>query len=90
MDIADVEIYHKIEPLHFEDNVFMGFFYKGHIEEEQWERVAREYLRHEYEIEPSKYTSFKKGWYKVLPNRIMMLFNKQVKGSFAVMECLHD
>lgn len=69
--------------------VLLDFFYRGHVDEEQWKRVATDYLKTEYEIEASKYTTFKKGWYKVLPNKIMVLLNKRVKGSFPTMECIH-
>lgn len=86
----DKELYHKIEPLFFDEYGFIGFFFRGHVDNEQWRRVATDYLKTEYEVEASKYTTFKKGWYKVLPNRTMKLMNTQVKGSFAAMECIHD
>lgn len=88
--MTDKELYHKIEPLFFDDCGCTGFFYRGHVDEEQWKRVATDYLKKEYEIEVSKYTTFKKDWYKVLPNRIMIMVDKQVRGSFPVMKCIHD
>jgi hypothetical protein len=84
------DIYFKIEPLNFGDCGVIGFFYRGHIDMEQWKGVATEYLKNEYESEVSKYTSFRKGWYKVLPNRRMVLLTKHVSGSFPVMECVQE
>jgi len=86
----DNELYHEIRPLFFDENDFTGFFFRGHVDMEQWRKVATEYLKNEYEIEASRYTTFKKGWYKILPNRTMKLLNGQVRGSFAAMECIHD
>jgi len=90
IDLTDTELYHKIEPLFFDDSGFTGFFFRGHVDIEQWQRVATDYLKTEYEIDASKYTTFRKGWYKVLPNGTMILLNKCVRGSFQAMECLHD
>jgi len=89
-NLTDTELYQKIKPLFFEDYGFIGFFYRGHVDLEQWRRVATDYLKNEYEIDASKYTTFRKGWYKVLPNGTMILLNKCVRGSFQAMECLHD
>ena len=89
-NLTDTELYQKIEPLFFEDYGFIGFFYRGHVDLEQWRRVATDYLKNEYEIDASKYTTFQKGWYKVLPNGTMVLLSKCVRDSFQAMECLHD
>jgi len=88
--MTDEDLYYEIRPLFFDENDFTGFFYRGHVSEEQWERVATEYLKNEYEITASKYTTFRKGWYKILPNRKMKLLDRQVRGSFPAMECIHD
>jgi hypothetical protein len=54
---------------------------------EQWKRVATDYMKAEYEIETG--LEFRKGWYKVLPNRTMALLDRPVKGSFPAMECVY-
>lgn len=89
--MKDEEIYHKIEFLHFDENDFTGCYFKGHIELDQWKRIASDFLKTECDIEVSEiYTSFKKGWYKVLPDGHLKLFINKVRGSYPVMECIHD
>jgi hypothetical protein len=90
MNITDEELYHKISLLNFKDDDAAGFFYKGHVDIVQWERVAKEYMEKEYGIKPSKYTDFRKGWYKVIPNGMMLFLYNKCKGSFPVMECIYE
>lgn len=85
--LEDKKIYFKIERLFFDESDCIGIFYRGHIDMEQWKRVATDYMKTEYEIESG--LEFRKGWYKVLPNRKMKLISRQVKGSFPAMECIY-
>jgi hypothetical protein len=83
----DKELYFKIERLFFCESNCIGIFYRGHLDMEQWKRVATDYMKAEYEIETG--LEFRKGWYKVLPNRTMALLDRPVKGSFPAMECVY-
>jgi len=84
----DNELYFKIERLYFDESDCTGIFYRGHVDMEQWKRVATDYMKTEYEIE-SDLLEFRKGWYKVLPNRTMVLLDRPVRGSFPAMECVY-
>lgn len=86
--MEDNELYFKIRRLFFDEGDCIGVFYRGHIDMVQWKRVATEYMETEYEVK-SNLLEFRKGWYKVLPNRTMKLMDKPVKGSFPVMECVY-
>lgn len=89
----DKELYREIEFLHFNDDCdCCGCYYKGHINMEQFKRVAKDFMLRECEKEQSdNLISFKKGYYKVLPNGTMRLFKDKdkVRGSFPVMECIY-
>jgi len=88
VDITDdEELYFKIRRLWLDENC-IGIFCRGHADMEQWKRVAKNFMKVEYGIE-SDYLEFRKGWYKVLPNRKMALLDRRVRGSFPAMECVY-
>lgn len=86
----DQKIYRETMFLRNDDET-LGCFIKGHLETNQWRRVAIAFLKDElnWAPVPRDRQCVKKGYYKVVPRGDMLIYHfseEKMKGSFPVME----
>lgn len=93
-DMSDDEMYKKTEFLANDDETF-GCYIKGHQDLEQFERVAREFLKKECNMRDNEEIEVKQGYYKVVPWRkdegfIFYFSTTQQRGAMAITEARFD